>query len=151
MGILKKVKEKFKYPQTMEEEIIQHEEKIFKYYSEVISKKYGELFQRNDCNIYMKLIWVNDLKRTLSEQRIKMELGYSCYVDCEIQKDGKTVEIFLEEEDLGWYLLARTWMITRIDFTFNNPPYCLIDDTEEIYEDMDEFQELLSDRVSGIS
>ena len=66
MSILKKVKEKLKYPQTMEEEIIQHEEKILKYYSEIISEKYGEFFQRNDCIIYMKLILGNDFKRTFS-------------------------------------------------------------------------------------
>lgn len=150
MSSLKRIKEKLKYPQMMEEEIIQHEEKTVKYYSEIICEKYEEFFQKNDCSISLKLIWGNDFKRTLSEQRIKMELGYSCYVDCEIQKDGKTVEIFLEE-DIGWCLLARTWMITRIDFTFNNPPYYLIDDTEELYEDMDEFQELLSEKVSGIS
>lgn len=151
MSIIRRIRKKFEYPKSMKEKIIQHEDEMLKYYSEIITEKYGEFFQRNGCSVAVKLIWGNDLKRTSSERRIKFILGYSCDVYCEIQKKGKTVEVFLEEEDIGWYPLVKSWVITRIDFPFNKPPYLLIKDIEEVYEDMDELQELLSENVSGIS
>lgn len=147
MSITRHILKKFKYPKNMEENIKYHEEEMLTYYSEIINKKYGEFFKKNGYDVVLKLIWGNDLKRTSSERRIKLGVGYSCGVYCEIQKSGKTVEVFLEEEDIGYYPLVKMWEITRIDFFFNKPQYLLINDLEEFYEDMDEFQELLSKNI----
>lgn len=150
MSVIKRIRKKFEYPKNMREKILQHEDEMLKYYSKIITEKYGEFFQRNGCSVVVKLIWGNDLKRTFSERRMKFALGYSCDVCCEIQKKGEIVEVFLEEEDIGWYPLAKSWIITRIDFPFNKPPYLLIKENEELYEDMDELQELLSKKISEI-
>ncbi|MEI3219781.1 MAG: hypothetical protein V8S08_09435 [Lachnoclostridium sp.] len=144
MSVIRRIRKKFEYPKNMKEKILQHEDEMLKYYSEIITEKYGEFFQRNGCSVVVKLNWGNDLKRAYSERRMKFELGYSCDVCCKIQKKGKTVEVFIEEEDIGWYPLVKSWKITIINLPFNNPPYLLIKDFEEFYEDMDELQELLS-------
>lgn len=151
MNVIRRIRKKFQYPKNMKEKIIQHEEEMLKYYSEIITEKYGEFFQRNDCSVELKLIWGNAFKRASSERRMKLGVGYLCEVSCEIQKKGKTVEVFLEEEDIGYYPLVKAWVITRIDFPFNKPQYLLIKDLEEFYEDIDELQELLSKKVSSVS
>lgn len=146
MRVIERIKKKFEYPKNMKEQIIQYEEKMLRTYSEIISHKYNEFFEKKGCTVELNLAWGNDaLKPTWSKKRTKFKYGYWGAVSCEIKKNGKTVEILCNEEDVGWILLDSSWRITRINFPFQKVPYYLIEDFEELYEDMEEFQELLEE------
>ena len=66
-------------------------------------------------------------------------------------KKGDMVTVYLQDEDIDNHPLFAIWEISRIDFPFNNPPYVLLSDINEIYEDMDELQELINKKVTGTS
>lgn len=119
-------------------------------YSKIITDKYGAFLQKNSYQLAIKLVWGMDMKKGISESRIKMKAGYFCAIDCSIEKDGETVTIYFEGEEVDSCLLNRECIITSIGPAFLKHPYFLIDDMEEFFEDMEDFLELISENVPGI-
>lgn len=140
---------KFQYPLEMRKIIIAHEERVLSLYRNIIIEKYQFFFEKHGCSLEIGCEW--QYKSICSKNRLPFKSGYSCCIYCEIQKNGDMVTVYLQDEDIDNHPLFATWEISRIAHPFNNPPYALWSDVNEIYEDMDELQELMNTKVSGIS
>ena len=149
--MLKGVINKFQYPLEMDKLILNHEEKVFILYQNIIIEKYQFFFEKHGYSLKIGCEWQYMHKNVCSKSRLPLKAGYSCHIYCEIQKKGDMITVYLQDEDIDNHPLFAIWEISRIDFPFNNPPYVLLSDINEIYEDMDELQELINKKVTGTS
>lgn len=152
MKCIKIIKEKFKYPLDMPEKIIAHEEKMLHIYSQVINEKYEFLFKKYGCTLKLGLSWRNTLTYVISHERMPFRCGYVCDLYCEVQKNGKMVEVISYDGEVDYYPLFAVTTISGVDFCFSHSPYSLISDMDdEFFEMMDEAVELIeeADRLGG--
>lgn len=76
--------------------------------------------------------------------------GYSCYISCEVQKEGKTVRVKDTEGEVKYYSVEVVWQISSIERgsllkekRFFKPVVELYTDIDEVEEDMRGLLQLL--------
>lgn len=83
---------KFAYDKSKAQRIINHEDIMLKTYSKIIST-YTSLFEQYDCSLKVRLFWIDFSTERRSNRRLPFRIGYACYVCCEVQRDGKEVQV----------------------------------------------------------
>ncbi len=141
---------RFVYDKNRKKLIINHENTMFKTYTEIIGK-YSVLFRQYDCNLKISISW-SDFKIKSSDSRLPFHTGYSCYISCEVKKDGKTVRVRDTEGEVDYYSVEAAWQISSIERgsllkgkSFFKPVVELYTDIDEVEEDMRELLQLLND------
>ena len=94
-------------------------------YEQNFLKKYEELFYKYDLIINQfgftlnyGLFWKNYIYRKESLKRISRKNGYTCYLYCSVQKNGKDIKIPSEDGEVEFYYLSETWILTSISRLF---------------------------------
>lgn len=134
----------FSYDVSKEQLIINHEDIMLETYSKIISS-YSSLFRLYDCSLEVKLFWIDFSTKKRSNYRLSFHNGYSCYVYCEVQKDGKEVHVKSIDGEVDYYSLSATWMVSSIERNFFKTKVSLYSDTDDIENDMKKLFQLLSD------
>lgn len=139
---------RFVYDKNRKKLIINHENTMFKTYTEIIGK-YSVLFRQYDCNLKISISG-SDFKIKSSDSRLPFHTGYSCYISCEVKKDGKTVRVRDTEGEVDYYSVEAAWQISSIERgsllkgkSFFKPVVELYTDIDEVEEDMRGLLQLL--------
>lgn len=90
--VWEKILMKFAYDESKTQRIINHEDIMLETYSKIISS-YSSLFEQYDCSLDVRLFWIDFSTKKRSNRRLPLHIGYTCYVCCEVQRDGKEVRI----------------------------------------------------------
>ena len=134
---------KFAYDKSKAQHIINHEDIMLKTYSKIIST-YTSLFEQYDCSLKVRLFWINFSTERRSNRRLPFRIGYACQVCCEVQRDGKEVQVKSADGEADYYSLSATWMVSSIERSFLKAKASLYSDTDDIENDMKELFRLLS-------
>lgn len=102
------------------------------------------MFHQYDCFLEVRLFWIDFSTGKCSDRRLPFNLGYTCYVCCEVQKDGKEVCVKSVDGEADYYSLSAAWMVSSIE-KFLKTKVSLYSNTDEIEKDMKELLRLLSD------
>lgn len=141
----KKDMTRFKLPHEIETAICEHEDKMLKIYKKIF-EEYEPVVLQYGCAIKIERIWSNCFKKGCSVNRLPFKVGYECSIQCEIQKNGKLVEVKCTDGEVDYEPLFAVSAISRIDFKFFNKEKGVVmnDDTDDIKEQLDDMIELLS-------
>lgn len=131
------------YDKSKAQRIINHEDIMLKTYSKIIST-YTTLFEQYDCSLKVRLFWIDFSTERRSNRRLPFRIGYACYVCCEVQRDGKEVQVKSADGEADYYSLSATWMVSSIERSFLKAKASLYSDTDDIENDMKELFRLLS-------
>lgn len=134
---------KFLYDVSKNQLIINHENIMLETYFMIISS-YSSLFELYDCSLKVGLFWVDFSTNKCSYHRLSFHNGYSCYVYCEVQKDGKEVHVKSIDGEVDYYPLSSTWIVSSIERNFLKLKVSLYSDTNDIESNMNELYQLLS-------
>ena len=134
---------KFAYDKSKAQRIINYEDIMLKTYSKIIST-YTSLFEQYDCSLKVRLFWIDFSTEKCSDRRLPFHVGYACYVCCEVQRDGKEIQVKSVDGEADFYLLSATWMVSSIERSFLKAKVSLYSDTDDIENDMKELFRLLS-------
>lgn len=134
---------KFEYDKSKTQRIINHEDIMLKTYSKIINT-YSSLFEQYDCFLEVGLFWIDFSTEKRSDRRLPFHVGYSCYVCCEVQRDGKEVQVKSVDGEADYYSLSATWMVSSIERSSFKAKVSLYSDTDDIENDMKELFRLLS-------
>ncbi len=135
---------KFAYGKIETQRIINHEDIMLETYSKIISN-YSSLFEQYGCSLEVGLFWTNLSAEERSNSRLPFRIGYECYVCCEVQKDGKELNIKSTDGEADYYSLSAAWAVSSIERKFFKSKVFLYSDTCNIENDMKEMFRLLSD------
>lgn len=103
----------FPYNVDKDQLIKDHEKNMLEKFSEII-KSYSTIFEQYNCSLKVGLYRDNFLKKSCSYRCLPFENGYSCYIYCEVQKDGKEVHIKCDDGEADYYSLSTVWRISYI-------------------------------------
>ncbi len=134
---------KFEYDQREAQRIRNHEDIMLESYSKIISS-YSSLFEQYDCSLEVRLFWIDFSTKKRSDRRLPFHIGYACYVCCEVQRDGKEVNVKSIDGEADYYSLSATWMVSSINRWFFKINVSLYSDTDDIENDMNELLQMLS-------
>ncbi len=134
---------KFTYDVSKEQLIINHEDIMLETYSKIIGS-YSSLFKQYDCSLEVRLFWIDFLTKKRSNHRLPFHNGYACYVYCEVQRDGEEIHVKSIDDEVDYYSLSATWMVSSIERNFFKTNVSLYSDTDDIENDMKELFQLLS-------
>lgn len=130
---------KFAYDKSKTQRIINYEDIMLKTYSKIIST-YTSLFEQYDCSLKVRLFWIDFSTERRSNRRLPFRIGYACYVCCEVQRDGKEVQVKSADGEADYYSLSVTWMVSSIEYAivYTGTTEIKWDDktTETIYTDV---------------
>lgn len=90
------------------------------------------------------LFWMDFFTEKCSDRRLPFHVGYTCYVCCEVQRDGKEVQVKSVDGEADFYLLSATWAVSSIERSFFKAKVSLYSDTDDIEKDIKELLRLLS-------
>lgn len=135
---------KFAYDKSETQRIINHEDIMLETYSKIISN-YSSLFEQYGCSLEVSLFWIDFSTEEHSNRRLPFHIGYECYVCCEVQRDGKEVNIKSTDGEADYYSLSAAWVVSSIERKFFKSKVFLYSDTCDIENDMREMFRLLSD------
>lgn len=134
---------KFVYTPDKDPEIIKHEEIMLEKYLDVLNN-YRKIFAQFNCTLEIGCRWMNFLKDEYSASRLPFKNGYECYIYCEVQKDGKLVQIKSNDGEVDYYALLVSWIITSIERRFFKINVSLCSATDDIEDDMNSLLQLLT-------
>lgn len=134
---------KFVYDKSKAQQVINHEDRMLETYSKIISG-YSSLFEQFDCSLEVRLFWIDFSTGNHSTDRLPFHIGYECYVCCEVQRDGKEIQINSIDGEADYYSLSATWMVSSIERFFLKARVSLYPDIDDIEDDMKELFRLLS-------
>ena len=132
------------YEKGKESSIIKYENLIFERYSRII-EKYTSWFRRYDCSLKVGLLWKNSLEKSYSSYRIPFSNGYSCYVSCEVLREGKEVQIRSYDGEADYYILSNAWLISTLERSIFSLKVLLYDGECDVNEDIQDWLRLLYD------
>ena len=127
---------------NVDQQIINYENKMLKMYSKLI-ENYSQAFKQYDCLVKVGFWWKNWLNNRASYNRLPFENGYSCYVSCEIQRNGNEVHIESCDGEAEYYSLSATWPVSSIGKRWFKTNVCFYSDIDEVKKSMEWFLELL--------
>lgn len=134
---------KFAYDKSKAQCIINHENIMLKTYSK-ISSSYSPLFKQYDCSLKVNLFWIDFSTEKHSIRRLPFHIGYTCYVCCEVRREGKEIQIKSVDGEADYYSLSATWMVSSIERAFFKTEVTLYSDTDDAENDMKELFRLLN-------
>ena len=134
---------KFAYDKSKTQRIINHEDIMLKTYSKIIST-YTSLFEQYDCSLKVRLFWIDFSTERRSNRRLPFRIGYACYVCCEVQRDGKEVQVKSADGEADYYSLSAAWAVSSIEKNFFKTKVSLFSNTDKIENDIKELFWLLS-------
>ena len=90
--------------------IINHEDEMLEKFTEII-KSYSSIFVKYNCSFVVGCGWNNFLKNDNSNNRLPFKNGYSCYIYCNVERNGETIRYedkdgevdYLKHQSLGIY------------------------------------------------
>lgn len=113
---------KFTYDKSKSQSIINHENIMLETYSKIIDS-YSSLFEQYDCSLDVSIFWFDFSTEKRSNRRLPFHIGYTCYVCCEVQRDGKEVQVKSADGEADYYSLSATWAVSSIEKTFLKQRY----------------------------
>jgi hypothetical protein len=125
-----------------QEKILNHEDKIFKQYSE-ITRKYVEAFAQYGCVLKIGQVWINTLSKTSSSNRLSFENGYCCYVYCNIEKNGEVIHYEDTNGEVDYYELSACWSVSSISRVFFQLKVNLYKDISDVTDEMEHLLKML--------
>ena len=134
---------KFEYDKSQAQRIISHEDIMLETYSKIIST-YSSQFEQYNCSLDVRLFWMDFSTEKCSDRRLPFHVGYTCYVCCEVQRDGKEVQVKSVDGEADFYLLSATWAVSSIERSFFKAKVSLYSDTDDIEKDIKDLFRLLS-------
>ena len=134
---------KFAYDKSKAQRIINHEGIMLETYAKIISS-YSPLFEQYNCSLEVGLFWIDFPAAKRSNRRLPFHVGYACYVYCEVQRDGKEVQVKSVDGEADFYLLSATWAVSSIERSFFKAKVSLYSDTDDIEKDIKDLFRLLS-------
>ena len=135
---------KFLYDKSKSQSIINHENAMLETFSKIIGS-YSSLFEQYDCALEVSLFWIDFSTEQRSDSRLPFHIGYSCYVCCEVQRDGKEVRVKSMDGEADYYSLSAAWMVSAIEKNFFKTKVSLYSDTDDAENDIKDLFRLLSD------
>lgn len=146
---------KFVYSSEKNEAIIEHEDTVFKKYSK-ICKNYESAFKELDCILKLEQIWSTSRKKiklekwaisfyeeSFSKTKIPFGKGYSCYLQCGVERNGKTVRYDNHDGEVDYYELSMSWIISSLTHRRFITECILYEDTNAFAEELDYFLKIL--------
>ncbi|NLE06125.1 MAG: hypothetical protein GX638_15165, partial [Crenarchaeota archaeon] len=131
--------------------IIEHENTTFKKYSRICEKHESD-FKELGCILKLEQIWSNSRKKiklekwgisfyeeSFSKTRIPFGKGYSCYLQCEVERNGKTVRYDNHNGEVDYYELSMSWIISSLTHRRFITECTLYQDTNAFAEELDHF------------
>lgn len=103
----------FVYKAGKEPLIIQHENTALALYSEILSE-YAPLLEPFACSFKVALYWIDSSTGRRSEQRLPFCAGYTCFIYCEVQRNGKPVRVKSTDGEADHYELSAAWTVSSI-------------------------------------
>ncbi|NCB94634.1 MAG: hypothetical protein EOM40_19100 [Clostridia bacterium] len=88
---------------------------------------------------------MNDLKKNKSKERLSIQIGYVCYLYCEVERDGKVVRIKSTDGETDYYELSSSWAISAISRYFFKRKVSLYSIQAEVKEEMENYIVTLSE------
>ena len=79
-----------------------------------------------------------------SNRRLPFHIGYECYVCCEVQRDGKKVNVKSNDGEADYYSLSAAWMVSSIKRNFFRTKVVLYSYDDDAENDMKDLFRLLS-------
>lgn len=134
---------KFAYNESKKQLIVNHEDIMLETYSKIIST-YSSLFKQYGCSLEVGLFWIDYSTKKHSNRRLPFHNGYACYVYCEVQRDGKEVQVKCFDGEVDYYSLSATWMVSSIERNFFKSKVSLYSGTDDTENDMNDLLQLLS-------
>ncbi len=135
---------KMVYTNTIDNEIIAHENNMLALYLEK-SNKFKVLFEKEGYYLKLGLTWNHFPNNSTTLQRISFQNGYECYVYCVVRKEGKDVCVTSFDGEADYYSLSTAWMISSIFRKFFRLNVELYDNTDDMETDLSDFLSKLKD------
>ena len=126
------------YTNTINNEIISHENKMLALYLEKI-KKYLPFFEKRGYSLKAGLMWKYFSSDAVMFQRESFRNGYECYVYCEVQENGKEVCLGGIDGEADYYPLSAAWMVSSIFRRFFKINVELYSNTDDADTDLNHF------------
>ena len=98
-------------------QIVQHEGDMLEKYQRKINK-YSKRFSLYGCSLCVGLVWINLKTNERSYLRLPFQDGYSCYVYCDIEKNGKLLRHYETNGEADYYELSCIWNVSSISNLF---------------------------------
>ena len=116
---------------------------MFEVYTHIIND-YTEAFNQYNCVLKVECGWSNFLKKNNSSQRLSFVNGYSCYIYCNVERDGKVVRYEDKDGEVDYYELSAYWSISSISKFFFHLNVCLYEETTDINVEMNRLLKIIA-------
>ena len=103
----------FDFSELRHSEIIEFESRMLSEYLLLVNSMLIQ-FKQKGYTLRLDMGWYNYINGIWSASRLAMVNGYSCYIYCHVEKNGKPVQIFTNDEEADYYMLQAEWNITSI-------------------------------------
>lgn len=120
---------KWIYAKTRETEIIEHENRMFRTYLDLL-KPYVVRFGELGCQLDVQMYWMDGTPGRISLERLPFTDGYVCSISCQVLKNEKLV--LLDEEE--GFSATCDWNISSVRRTIKHLVVTLCEDTDDIGE-----------------
>ena len=131
------------YDINKENDIIKKETRIFDTYFKIISK-YSSLFKKYNCFLNVSLFWNDFFTGYSSKSRLPFRNGYSCYMCCEVQREGQTVYVKSIDGEVDYYSVEAIWPVSAIERKLLKTEVVFYSNPEDVRNDMEQLFLLLS-------
>ena len=79
-------------------------------YSRIINQ-YSDVFAKYGCSLDVGFIWVNNRRKSKSTSRMTFQNGYSCYIYCDVLRNGKVLRYKTNDGEADYYEVSTSWNI----------------------------------------
>lgn len=115
--------------------IVEHEDKMFEKYSQIVSK-YSVMFAKYNCSLNIERSWINLLENINSKNRLPFKNGYSCYIYCNVEKNGEVVRYENGDGEVDFYEVSTLWCVSSISRFFFRLKVMLWTETNEVEKEI---------------
>ena len=126
---------RYLYTPSSFERIVQYEDEMLEKYRTIING-YSAMFSPYNGSLRVSRIWINTKTKEKSYFRLPHQNGYSCYVYCDIEKDGKIFRHYTTNGEADYYELSIFWNISSIFNLFFRKSVTLYAMAENIEEEL---------------
>lgn len=144
---------RFKWMPELVSKITKHEEHMLFEYNRV-AEKYKEAFAKYECSLKIELKWDNylSIKRKRYDYRLPLQIGYRCFIDYMVQKDGEELKLISDDGEADYYSYGESVNITWIHWLWGVRKIFLSTDNMDVFEEdlreyLEEIQEYYTKKV----
>lgn len=127
----------FYFDKRKEKELFDFELEMFAKYKKLIGS-YNHLFEEAGCELNLRMEWRNENQKIYSRNRISIENGYGCYIQCLVEKGGDVIKVKCNDGEADYYLIETSWMISSVYRYFRKLRVSLYTDLEDVDSDISE-------------